>query len=296
MQEDERFDEVGPAGKVHWFLKRLEPPEVLSTPERLRYRARAYNRELLTDELLALEQRLDDELADQADTPSDGADEATIPLLLPHWRAGTLPLSSSLRSLFPTAYEAPRIRFILVDGHSGEQFPGWVVLQDRYVYGLRDWYRKYDVPPGGLIRVRRGNSEGEVLVEPIDPRKRNDWIRTVSISDEGHIGFTMLKHPVGTAYDDRMIVGVIDEPALSEAWSIGKQAGLPVEQIVPQIFRELSKLNPQITVHAQELYSAMNVIRRLPPGPIFSELVGQAYFEHVGDHYWRLDEGERQAE
>jgi hypothetical protein len=296
LQEDERFDEVGPAGKILWFLKRLEPPEVLDMPERLSYRARAYERESLTDEMLDLERRIDDELGDQQTVLTETADEATIPLLTPHWYAGTLPLSSKLRPLFPTAYEAPRIRFILVDGITGEQFPGWVVLQDRYVFGLREWYRRYDIPPGGLIRVRRGSMEGEVVVEPIDPRQRNDWIRTVALSEESQIGFTMLKHPVGSAYDDRMIVGIVDETALRDAWSADKQTKLGIDRVVPQVFRELSKLNPQVTVHAQELYSAMNVIRRIPPGPVFAELAEQPYFEHVGDHYWRLDESKWQAE
>src|SRR4030042_581195 len=37
LEEDARFDEVGPAGDVLWFLKRLEPPEVLEPPLPLPY-------------------------------------------------------------------------------------------------------------------------------------------------------------------------------------------------------------------------------------------------------------------
>ena len=37
LQEDTRFDEVGPAGKTLWFLKRLEPAEVQTPPLTLRY-------------------------------------------------------------------------------------------------------------------------------------------------------------------------------------------------------------------------------------------------------------------
>ncbi len=32
LQEDARFDEVGPAGQVLWYLKRLEPEEARETP------------------------------------------------------------------------------------------------------------------------------------------------------------------------------------------------------------------------------------------------------------------------
>ncbi|MDO9121654.1 MAG: hypothetical protein Q7U31_07710, partial [Anaerolineaceae bacterium] len=36
LQEDPRFDEVGPAGETLWFLNRLEPDEVQETPPTLR--------------------------------------------------------------------------------------------------------------------------------------------------------------------------------------------------------------------------------------------------------------------
>ena len=67
-----------------------------------------------------------------------------------------------MRHLFPTAYEAPRVRFTLVDGESGQKFPAWVVRQHRYVYGLADWYRttRADArqpdprPPRGKTRAK----------------------------------------------------------------------------------------------------------------------------------------------
>jgi len=102
----------------------------------------------------------------------------------------------------------------------------------------------------------------------------------------------MLKHPVGTSYDERMIVGQIDEQALDEAWESGEQRKISPERLTVYVFRELAKLNPQGTVHAKSLYSAVNVIRRLPPGPIFAELVTQPYYEPVGDLYWKLNESE----
>ena len=43
-------------------------------------------------------------------------DEVTITLLYPHWRAGTLPISSRVHRLSPTAYESARVRFTLSDG------------------------------------------------------------------------------------------------------------------------------------------------------------------------------------
>jgi hypothetical protein len=158
------------------------------------------------------------------------------------------------------------------------------------VTGLEAWYRRYEIPAGGLVKVERGDVSGEVVVSAVDRRKRNDWIRTVSITDELQIGFSMLKQQVGTSYDDRMIVGLIDPVALDQAWLKGEQRRMPIDRLVAYVFRELAKLNPQSAVHAQALYSGVNVIRRLPPAPIFAELVGRPQYIHVGDLYWRFDE------
>jgi hypothetical protein len=162
LQEDERFDEVGPAGKISWFLRRLEPPEVLYPPPRLEYEERSYDRDLLTEPLLEQEASLNDEFS-PVEPPTEDVEEVEIALLFPHWRVGALPLSARLGKLFPTAYEAPRIRFQLIDGHSEETFPGWVVREQGYVFGLDDWYRKYEVPAGGLVRVRKGEAPAGTL-------------------------------------------------------------------------------------------------------------------------------------
>src|SRR5215204_672601 len=47
LQEDERFDEVGPAGQVLWCLRRLEPAEVRDVPLYLEYVPIEHDRSLL---------------------------------------------------------------------------------------------------------------------------------------------------------------------------------------------------------------------------------------------------------
>ena len=54
--------------------------------------------------------------------------------------------------------------------------------------------------------------------------------------------------------------------------------------------RELTKSNPQGHVHAQELYAAINLVRRVPPAPLFALLETNPAFKHVGDLHFRLDE------
>lgn len=291
LQEDSRFDEVGPAGEVLWFLHRLEPEAVTTTPSWLRYIQIDYDRNLMTPAMTALERDLDDELSPV--TGKTNVDEAEIRLIYPHWRAGTLPLSSRIRHLFPTAYESARVRFILVDGETGENFPGWVVRERRYVFGLKEWYEKKQFMPGSLIWVRKGDRPGEVIVRSESRRPTREWIRTVLVgSDEGLV-FAMLKQVVHAGYDERMTIAVPNDDALDLAWQKNQKEKTPFERIVVNTVRELAKLNPQSHVHASELYAAVNLIRRCPPGPLLTLLASRSWFVHVGDLHFRFDDSER---
>ena len=293
LQEDERFDEVGPAGEVLWFLRRLEPAEVLEPPVYLRYPGSDYDRSVLTEEMLALEKELDDELSPIKAHPEDLSDEVTVHLIYPHWASGTLPLSSRLRHLFPTAYEAPRIRFMLVDGETGDKFPGWVVPEKRYVYGLKEWYDEHGLIPGSLIKVMQGEQPGEVIIQTTERRSSREWIRTVLVGSDGGTVFAMLKQIVSADFDERMAIAVPDEEALKQVWTQMQKERPPFEQTIVNTVRELAKLNPQSHVHASELYAAVNIVRRCPPGPILSLLASRSWFVHVGDLHFRLNDSER---
>lgn len=292
LQEDGRFDEVGPSGEVLWYLRRLEPEEVRESPLFLRYQTIEHDRSLLTQEMLHLERDLDDELSPQAPKPG-GDEEVTIRLIFPHWRAGSLPLSARLAHLFPTAYEAPRIRFILIDRENGEQFPGWVVRQNRYVSGLGKWYQKNGLMPGSYVRVRRGKKPGEVLVSADTRRSSREWMRTLLVGSDGGTVFAMLKQSVSAAYDDRMAVMIPDVGAVDAIWTRMQKERPPFERVVVNMVRELTKLNPQGHVHASELYAALNIVRRCPPGPILALLASRPWFVHVGDLHFRFDDSEQ---
>jgi hypothetical protein len=293
LQNDERFDEVGPVGEVAWFLKRLEPPDVLETPLFLRYSPLDYDQSILSDQMKQLEQKLEDELS-----PSYGDDfpltnDISVNLIFPHWRSGTLPLSPRLAKLFPTAYESPRVRFMLVDGETGEKFPGWVVRLEKYVYGLREWYLDRGMMPGGKVLLRRGDNPGEVIVQSESHRAAKEWVRTALIGADGGIVYATLKQTLMTTFDDRMMIAMpMDVNALDEAWKERVDHPLPFEQVVVDTLRELAKLNPQSHVHVAELYSAINVVYRCHPGPIMSLLLSRPWFVHVGDLHFRYDDSE----
>lgn len=287
LQEDDRFDEVGPAGQVLWCLRRLEPDGVREVPSFLRYTPIEYDPEDMTLQMVALEKQLDDELTD-ADIPTQpDARDVTISLIYPHLRAGTLPLSARVRSLFPTAYESPRVRFTLVDGKTKQKMPGWVVLENRYVYGLREWYKANELIPGSLVHIRRSDNPGEVIIEAQQYRAK-DWVRTVIVGADGGVVFAMLKQSISAAFNDRMVFAIPSPEAVDQLWERERKRSF--EQLVVSMVRELSKLTPQGHVHAQELYSAINIVRRVPPGPLFATLANKPEITHVGDLHFRLND------
>ncbi len=287
LQEDARFDEVGPAGEVLWSLRRLEPDGVREVPSFLRYTEIPYDRSALDDAMLKLEAQLDDELSEPQTTEHKDVREVTISLIYPHLRAGTLPLSERTRSLFPTAYESPRVRFTLVDARSGIKMPAWVVRENGYVFGLREWYKSHALIPGSLVSVRRGQKPGEVIVEARTQRASKDWIRTLIVGADGGLVFAMLKQPITAEFNDRMAIYVPDFHALDPVWEKKR----PFDELVVSVMREVTKVNPQGHVHAQELYAAVNLVRRVPPAPLFALLASQPRFIHVGDLHFRLEEG-----
>ncbi|PWH17808.1 MAG: hypothetical protein DDG59_07370 [Anaerolineae bacterium] len=291
LQEDDRFDEVGAAGEVLWYLKRLEPAAVLEPPLHLKYSGIEEDRSLFTEDMLRLEASLQDELSPPPQRLTK-VDEAQISLIYPHWREGTLPLSAQTRLLFPTAYEAPRIRFTIVDGETDERFPAWVVRTHGYVYGLKEWYEKRGLMPGSFVKVQRGKKAGEVILTRLARRSGREWVRTVLVGSDGGIVFAMLKHNVTAQFDERMAIMVPDVEGVDEAWEKTLREHTPFEKIVVSMLRELSKLNPQGHAHASELYAAVNLLRRCPPGPLLSLLNSRPWFVHVGDQHYRYTESE----
>ncbi|HEY9151368.1 MAG TPA: hypothetical protein VIN60_00670 [Anaerolineales bacterium] len=286
LQSDSRFDEVGPAGEVQWCLRRLEPDGVRDLPSFLRYEKIDYDRSVLDESMLKLETQLDDELSEENVTPHKDIREVTISLIYPHLRAGTLPVSPRTRSLFPTAYESPRVRFTMVDARSGIKMPGWVVREHGYVFGLREWYKSHQLMPGSLVAVRRGQKPGEVIVEAKTQRSSKDWVRTLIVGADGGLVFAMLKQPISAEFNDRMAIYVSDFKVLDPLWDKNRS----FEDLVVIVMRELTKLNPQGHVHAQELYAAVNLVRRIPPAPLFALLATQPRFIHVGDLHFRLED------
>jgi hypothetical protein len=290
LQEDDRFDEIGPAGEVLWCLERLEPEGVRKIPEQLRYKPLEYDESVLTDQMRSLEVELDDELSDFEGLEPNLSESTTISLTFPHWRAGTFPVSNKVKPLIPFAYESERIRFTLVDQKTKDEIPAWVVRKNKYIYGLKDYFEKNGLIPGSMITIRKSSIPGKVLIEAKIRRPTKEWVRTVLVGRDGGIVFAMLKQNISTDYNERMVIAVPDVENLDIAREKFAKSKTSFEDGVSTIMRGLTRLNLQGHIHAQELYSAINVVMRCPPAPLLSLLNSADKFKHVGDLHFRIEE------
>jgi hypothetical protein len=257
---------------------------VLFPPRRLEVASVPYDYKALDTSLVMLERELEDEWSEGSYAPVDEADQATLILTFPHRRVGTLPLTPRLKTLFPTG-RTQHIRFLFKDGTTGDTWPGWVVHEHRYVFGLDKWYQSNNLPVGAYIELRRGSEPSVIEIDFQRRKPVREWVR-VAATREGRVTFEMRKQLIGCEYEELMIVATDDPMTVDQVWIEAEERQYPVARILYDVFPELAKLNPQGTVHAKTLYSAVNIVRRLPPGPIFAVLMQDMAFLPVGDNYW----------
>lgn len=291
LNEDPRFDEVGPSGEILWFLNRLEPELVRNCPIELMYTEVDYDRSKLTEDMLDAELQIDDELIDNLPTGTIKTlpKEVTVTLNYPHWKTGSIPLTSKTKLLFPTAYESPRVKFNFIDAKK-QVISAWVVRPYRYIYGLKDWYEEMGLMPGSIIKITASKNPGEIFIQPEKKPSNKEWIRTLLIGADGGVVFAMLKQTISADFNERMAIAVPSGDTLDELWKKRVNNPRPLKNDVINVLRELSKLNPQGQVHAIELYAGLNCIRRCSPGLLFSVLTSGSEFAPVGDLYYRLSD------
>jgi len=86
LQEDPRFDEVGPSGVIQWFLNRLEPEYVRERPLELTYQPAEYDRSLFSKDMIRAEQQISDELVEpDAQYVHKTSSNETLVVLMKHW-------------------------------------------------------------------------------------------------------------------------------------------------------------------------------------------------------------------
>jgi hypothetical protein len=285
LLRDGRFDDVSPAGEARWFLRRMEPDAVQTTPDRLVYQPIAYDRSLLSPQQIALEQELDDEWSDLP--PAAPSDTVVLALSYPHRWAGTLPINARTRALFD-AGRSPRRRVVFIDDETNESIAGWVVAEGRYVHGLSNWYKDNAIPVGGFLHLRPGPEPGTILLGYDRRRAQREWVRLGAVKDN-KLQFELMRRAIPCGYDDLLIVGTDVVAAVDAHAKRATSLKLSVGALLSEVFPSLAGLTPQNSVHAKTLYSAINMLRRVPPGPIFAELMRNPAFKGVGDHYWQQE-------
>jgi hypothetical protein len=154
LYSDDRFENVGPKGQVLWYLTRLEPPEVPYMPTPLESCDLPFDLKRFDNELRRLVGEIDDEATDPEliRPPITDAETVVITLNYPHRRAGTLPITPKTADFFPEA-DDHHVRITIIDRKSGQEMPGWVVSENRYVAGLSEWYNRNQLPVGAYISL-----------------------------------------------------------------------------------------------------------------------------------------------
>ena len=117
---------------------------------------------------------------------------------------------------------------------------------------------------------------------------QRDWVRQAGIVGR-QLTFRMNIEPISCKYDELMIISDPDPAKVDRLWIDAEEKDLSLYHILCQLFPELSKLNPQSTVHVKTLYSAVNVIRRFAPGSIIQELGRHACFIPMNHGYYTFD-------
>lgn len=298
LAADGRFDQVGPEDSPRWYLRRLEPAEALTVPEPLVYRPIPYDRDAPTVELMQLEWELDDEWSDSGEAYESDL-RATIPLTTilltyPHLASGTLPLNKRSRSFFQLG-NSERAMITLIDGRWGQQFSAWAVPSGRYIAGLRQWYEQHKLPAGAKITLERRDDSSHVVVDFRPKRMRREWARWAQVVDSVHLDLQLRKQEIACEYDEEMIIGADRPEELLSLRARPEYANKPLPELVFDIFTDLAGLSQQGMVHAKTIYSAVNVILRCPPGPIFAILATDPRLQAAGDNRFRLKAGDEQA-
>jgi hypothetical protein len=261
----------------------------VNPPERLAIEDVPYDRRDIAEELLLIEREIDDEgSGEEVMGPSRPLYRTTISLIYPHWRCGTLPLTVRTRGLFPES-ENHHTPVILVDGQSGDKMQGWVVHGESFVHGLADWFQRYELPVGAFIKLERTRDPRVINVDFEARRLKRLWGK-VALAQGNSLVFQVRKLPVSCEYDDQLTIAEDNPRMIDRLWDQAHSRGDSLLQIMLRIMPELIKLSPQATVHAKAIYSAVNVLKRVAPGPIFALLSTEPCFVAMGGGYWTFDE------
>lgn len=287
LEQDDRFMQVGLGGHSAWYLRRLMPEAATQIPVILHYEPIDYDRSLLNSELLQTEYDLKDEWSDAPGPEEDASPQSAVfNLIYPHVRAGTMPLTPDIKKMIPASEGLVSV-ITLVDGRWGSKFPAWVMPEGRYIAGLGDWYKEHKLPVGTRIFLSLTNTPNEFLIDFKPHRARRHWLRLATVQGNKLI-FQMQQKTMNVEVDDALVLAIGDPAAVEDLREHLEIENYDVRDIVAMLMPELVRMSPQGTTHVKTLYSATNLVRRLPPGPIFAALTQLPGAIDTGSGFWSL--------
>jgi len=287
LEHDPRFLNVGTDHRALWYLERLKPTQVIDPPHNLVVDDQlSFDPDTLPGDLRVFLNEIDDENTPlefvKTRVPQD--EEITLVLNYPHRRSGTLPILPAVRYLLPDN-DGDLLALQLIDGQSGDEVLAWYVGRHNYIFGLADWYQKYNLPVGAFITLRKTDAPLKFVIDFTPKRTQQEWAKVVMVRNN-QLFFQMKKRAVSCNYDELMILGEEGSEAIDALWIRVERNNTPLFNLLANIFPELMKLSSQSAVHIKTLYSAINVVKRCPPGPLLQELASHSVFVWMGHGYW----------
>lgn len=287
LRRDERFIDAGPRGDTRWYLNRLVPSEVIVTPRVLQFAKTSPVEDSLPPELETILHEIQDDNNDES-APDSGPANVNLVLTYPHRRAGSLPYSAGVRALFPNA-DKPML-VTLVDEYN-VRIPVWIVSDDNYVYGLKNWFDKNKLNPGAQLELAPRDEPFTAAIR-FQPRREGKslWVRTAKVENL-RLTFGNNPRPVAFKYDEEMLIVAEDQNGLDKL-TASNYGDRPLEQILLDIFPELAKLKlaGEASIHAKTLYSAANFAKRVGARAVFSALVNGDAFTFTSGGYFVLQQ------
>lgn len=285
-----RFRKVGKRDKARWMPATAIWPPPPGKPKQMRIppvrsEIQIGPRQLPRDLQQVLE-TIEDELQEPTETYRR-VSQVEFAITVSHRLHGTLPLTQRTRGIFPPGDADAPVTFI--DARSNEHIPGGFSPQDKYAWGLAEWYDNYGIPAGGKIRLERTEVEGEIKIDYVPNREgKTYWIRVVSYDQRtGKLTAKTRKYTPLCEVDPNLLMHgtVFEDPRAME-----KEATMSIFDVLCKVFPILASDGESI--HYKTLFSAVNYIRRCSPYTVFAELSSRPCFRRDPSRagYWFFDE------
>ena len=85
-----------------------------------------------------------------------------------------------------------------------------------------------------------------------------------------------------------MAIFVENSPNLDTFWETNNRKEANITRQLELVFKELAKDNPQGIIHFNEIYAAMNMLRRIPPRLLYSILLTEDSIQRIDEMYFKL--------